>query len=218
MSQTFNLEVSPREIVGKKTAHLRREGLLPGIIYGYHVDKPLTVQVDRREFERVYRRAGANSLIDLHMEGSRMIRVFVHEVTRHPVSRLLTHVDFTAVNLTLPITADVALVLTGDAPATRVDGLVLQVLETLHVRALPTHLPSNIEVDITGLTEIGQSIQVSALTLPADVEVLTDPETTIVQISAVQMVTEEEEVETEGAETEAEAADEKEATEESSES
>jgi large subunit ribosomal protein L25 len=179
----------------------------------------LTVQVDRREFERVYRRAGANSLIDLHIEGTPTIRVFVHEVSRHPVSHQLTHIDFTAVNLTQPITADVALVLTGEAPATKEDGIVLQLMDTLHVRALPTHLPSNIEVDISGLTEIGQAIHVSDLTLAGDVEVLTDPEAAIVHISAVQAVPEEEEAATEAAEAVAEEAAEAEAeTEESTES
>jgi large subunit ribosomal protein L25 len=204
MAHTFSLEVSPRELVGKKSAILRREGLLPGIVYGYDVDQPLRVQVNRRDFERVYRRAGANSLIDLHVDSTRTIRVFVHEVARHPVSHQLVHVDFTAVNLTEPITADIALVLVGEAPATKEDGVVLQTLDTLHVRALPTHLPSSLDVDISGLTEIGQSLHVSDLTVPADVEVLTDPEATIVHVSAVQAVPEEEEAATEAAEAEAE--------------
>ena len=217
MSHTFTLAVSPRELVGKKSELLRRQGLLPGIVYGYDVQQPLRVQVNRREFERVYSRAGANSLIDLHIDGTPTIRVFVHEVARHPVSRQFLHVDFTAVNLTEPITADVALVLTGEAPAAKNDGVVLQTRETLHVRARPTQLPSNIEVDISGLTEIGQSLHVSDLTLPAEVEVLTDPEATIVHFTAVQAVPEEEEAATEAAEAEAAEAEAAEA-EESSES
>ncbi len=210
MSQTFSLDIATREVIGKKTEGLRRQGLLPGIVYGYHVQQPLPVQIDRREFEKVYRRAGANSLIDLHLSGTPTTRVFVQEVTRHPVTHQLMHVDFRAVNLTLPITADVALVLVGEAPATKDDGMVLQTLDTLHVRALPTHLPSNIEVDISGLTEIGQTIHVSDLTLPGDVEVLTDPEMAIVHISAAQLVTAEEEAAeaAEAAEASAESAEE----------
>jgi large subunit ribosomal protein L25 len=208
MAHTYSLDVSPRELVGNKSEQLRRQGQLPGIVYGYDVQEPLRVQVDRREFERVYRRAGANTLIDLHMESMRTIRVFVHEVARHPVSRQLIHVDFTAVNLTQPTNADVALVLTGEAPAVKNDGMVLQTLDTLHVRALPTHLPSTIEVDISGLEEVGQAIRVSDLTLPADVEVLTVPDASIVQISALRVVAEEEEAATEAAEAEAEEAEE----------
>jgi large subunit ribosomal protein L25 len=221
MAHTFTLTVSPREVVGKKSEQLRRQGLLPGIVYGYDVQEPLRVQVDRREFERVYNRAGANSLIDLHMEGIRTIRVFVHEVARHPVSRQFLHVDFTAVNLKQPVTADVALVLIGEAPASRGgEGMVLQTLETLHVRALPTHLPSNVEVDISSLEEVGQAIHVSDLTLPGDVEVLTDPEATIVHIAALRAMAEEEEAATEAAEAEAEESAEAEGAEaeESSES
>jgi large subunit ribosomal protein L25 len=102
----------------------------------------------------------------------------------------------------------VALVLTGEAPAVKNDGMVLQTLEQLRVRALPTHLPSNVEVDISGLEEVGQAIHVSALTLPADVEVLTDPDASIVQITALRVVAEEEEAATEAAEAEAEEAEE----------
>jgi large subunit ribosomal protein L25 len=204
MAHTYALTVIPREIVGKKTVQLRRQGLLPGIVYGYKVQKPLQIQVDRREFERIYRRAGATSLIDLQLDGTPMTRVFVQEVTRHPVSHELMHVDFMAVNLTQPITADVALVLTGEAPASRGEGMVLQTLETLHVRALPTHLPSNVEVDISGLEEVGQAIHVSDLTLPGDVEVLTDADATIVHIAALRAMPEEEEAATEAAEAEAE--------------
>jgi large subunit ribosomal protein L25 len=208
MAHTYSLEVSPRELVGKKSEHLRREGLLPGIVYGYKVQEPLPVQVDRREFEKVYRRAGATKLIDLQLDGTPTTQVFVQRVTRHPVSHELTHVDFMAVNINQPITAEVALVLTGEAPAVKNDGMVLQTLEQLRVRALPTHLPSNVEVDISGLEEVGQAIHVSALTLPADVEVLTDPDASIVQITALRVVAEEEEAATEAAEAEAEEAEE----------
>lgn len=204
MAHPIALAVTHREVVGKQTARLRREGLLPGIVYGYQVQEPLQIQVDRREFERVYRRAGASTLINLQLDGTPTTQVFVHKVTRHPVSHQLMHVDFMAVNVNQPITTDVALVLTGEAPAVKNDGVVLQTLDTLHVRALPTHLPPNVEVDISGLEEVGQAIHVSDLTLPADVEVLSDPEATIVHVSAIQAVPEEEEAATEAAEAEAE--------------
>jgi large subunit ribosomal protein L25 len=178
----------------QKLGALRRQGLLPGVVYGYKVQDGIPVQVDRRTFELAYRRAGASSLIDLHMGDGGMTRVFVHEVTRHPVNHQLMHVDFMAVNLLLPMTTDVALVLTGEAPAARdADAFVMQMMETLHVRALPTHLPSNIEVDISGLTEVGQAIHVRDLQVPADVEVLSDPEGAIVHIAAAQAVSAEEE-------------------------
>jgi large subunit ribosomal protein L25 len=190
MSQPITLQVHPREQQGKAVvAQMRREGVLPGVVYGYNVEGgTLVVSMDRREFERAYRRAGASTLIDLQIDGGPTTHVFVHEVRRHPVGHQLIHVDFLAVNLNLPTTADVALVLSGEAPAVKsADGMVLQMMDTLHVRALPTHLPSSITVDISGLTEIGQAIHVRDLTLASDVEVLTDADAQIVHIGAQQL-------------------------------
>src|SRR5690348_2154953 len=140
MAHSIALDVTHRTAVGKKAELLRREGILPGVVYGYKTEA-LPIQVDRRTFEHVYRRAGATTLIDLRVDaGAISTKVFVHKVTRDPVHHLLTHVDFIAVNMSQPIIADVALVLTGEAPAVREsDGIVLQQLETLHVRALPDH-------------------------------------------------------------------------------
>lgn len=213
MSQLISLQVAPRTAAGKAmAARLRREGLLPGVVYGYNVQEALPVQVDRRAFEVAYRRAGSTQLIDLQVEGGgRPTKVFVHKVTRHPVHHELTHVDFMAVNLTVRVTADVPLVFTGEAPAVKGgDALVQHLLDTVHVRALPDHLPHNVHMDLSGLTEIGQTLTVADLQLPSDVEMLTDPETPVVRIIMVQAVEEEEEEAAEAAEAaaaEAEAAE-----------
>src|SRR5438552_503439 len=158
MAHTINLAVARRETLGKAVKRLRRQGLLPGVLYGYNVREPLPVQVNQREFERAYHRAGANALIDLHIgDGGPATRVFIHRLARDPVHHNLIHVDFMAVNLTQLMTADIPIVLTGEAPAVKTDdGVVLQMLNMLHVRALPANLPGEIPVDISGLTEIGQ--------------------------------------------------------------
>jgi large subunit ribosomal protein L25 len=211
MAHTLTLEVSQREMLGTKKLHkLRRQGLLPGVVYGYKVASGVPVQVDHRTFEHLYRRVGATTLIDLRI-GDKGIatKVFVHEVMRHPVNHRLLHVDFKAVNMNEPITADVSIVITGEAPVTRAgDGIVSQLMDTLHVRALPANLPGNIEVDLSVLTEVGQAIHVSDLTLPADVEVLSDPDAAIVHVTAMQKTEEEEEAEAEAAAEEAAEADE----------
>jgi len=197
--------VTRRVQVGKHVEQLRRAGVLPGGVYGYGVKESLPVQVDRREFERVYRHVGATTLIDLRVDGGTATKVFVHKVTRTPVGHVLNHVDFMAVNLDEPITADVSIVLMGESPAVRAgEALVVRGLATLHVRALPARLPSDIPVDLSRLTEVGQTLLVRDLALPADVEVLSDLESTVVHISAMQAVREEEEAAVEAAEAEAE--------------
>src|SRR6476646_5936440 len=102
MAHSIALDVTHRTAVGKKVHGLRREGLLPGVVYGYKTEA-MPIQVDRRTFEQVYRRAGATTLIDLRIdEGATSTKVFVHEVTRDPVHHALTHVDFLAVNMSQP--------------------------------------------------------------------------------------------------------------------
>src|SRR5215207_3510029 len=105
MAHTLTLEVSQREAVGtKKLQRLRREGLLPGVVYGYKINSGVPVQVDHRTFEHLYRRVGATTLIDLRIGGKGIAtKVFVHEVMRHPVNHKLLHVDFMAVNMDEPI-------------------------------------------------------------------------------------------------------------------
>src|SRR5687768_7132620 len=100
MARTITLDVAPREVRGgKKLSSLRRQGMLPGVVYGYKVDEGVAVLVDRRTFEQAYRRAGASSLIDLRIGGDgTATKVFVHKVSRHPVNHELLHVDFMAVN------------------------------------------------------------------------------------------------------------------------
>lgn len=211
MAHTHTLEVSQREMVGTKKLHrLRRQGLLPGVVYGYQITGGVPVQMDHRTFEHLYRRVGATTLIDLRIGGTgSATKVFVHEIMRHPVNHKLLHVDFLAVDMNEPITADVSIVLVGEAPVARAgEGIVAQQMETVQVRALPANLPGEIQVDLSTLTEAGQAIHVSDLTLPANVEVLSDPDGTIVHVSAMQKAEEEEEAAAEEAEEEAEEAEE----------
>ena len=218
--KTYELAVQPRAVTGKKSKRLRRQGLIPGVLYGHNVNSQ-SVQIPLREFERVYLRAGSNTLVDLRVgEDGGPRKVFIHEVHRDPVSHTLAHVDFLAVNLREEMTASVVLTLVGEAPAaTRNDGMLLQTLEHVQVRALPSDLPPVLEVDISGLEEVDQAVHVSDLIIPDNVTLLTPGEEVIAKIAAlrVEPVEEEEaeeaaeeeaaeaEAETEGAEAEAEA-------------
>src|SRR5688572_27442774 len=114
--KTYELMVEPREENGKAGKKLRREGLVPGIVYGPKVDSQ-SVQVPMRELEHVYLRAGSISLIDLKVGDSSARKVFIHKVQRDPVTQHVRHVDFMEVNLREEITASVPLVLVGEAPA-----------------------------------------------------------------------------------------------------
>lgn len=156
------LSAHNRELTGRKVSSLRRQGLVPGNVYGKGLDS-LAVTVDQKEFQKVFGQAGETGLIDLKV-GEESRPVLVHEVAYHPVSDTPLHIDFHQVNLKEEVTANVPVELTGESPAEKQGiGTVVQVVSELPVRALPDQLPSEFTIDISNLTEVDQAIMVSDL-------------------------------------------------------
>lgn len=203
--KTYELMVENRQLEGKKNRRLRRQHVIPAVVYGYNAT-PESVQVSLKELERVYLRAGNNSLVDLKVgEVGGMRRVFIHNVQRDPRSHTLTHVDFMVVNLRQEMTATVPIALIGEAPIVlRHEGLLLHALDHIQVRALPTEIPPMIEVDISGLEEMGQAIHVSDLTLPQGVTLLTPEDEMVAKITELPVEEAPEVEEAEGEEAEGE--------------
>jgi large subunit ribosomal protein L25 len=185
---------------------LRREGKIPGVIYGHGTD-PLPVAIGARDLRVALNgEAGANQLLSLDT-GSGTFLTLAREMQRHPVSQTVTHVDFIIVRRDEVISADVPITLVGEAlEVQHGDGLVEQQMFTLPINALPGAIPSGLEADISELT-IGGQIRVSDLTLPAGVTTEVDPETAIA-IGQPPRVVVEEEVAAEGEEGEEGAAEE----------
>lgn len=190
--KTYELVVRSRQIIGKDSKKLRRQHLLPAVVYGYGVE-PTPVEIDQKEMERVYLHAGSNALIDLKVgENAQARKVFIRDVQRHPTSHSLIHVDFMAVNLRVDTTATVSLVLVGESPAVqRKEGVLLHALEHVQLRALPTEIPPLIEVDVSGLNDVDDGIHVSDLKLPPNVEILTPGEELVAKITALRAAVEE---------------------------
>lgn len=173
MSEKYTLKLEPRAVLGKKVNRLRRAGLLPATVYGKGVG-PLSVQLDARGFQDVYRRAGRSSLIELQMEGQAPLAAFVHTLQRHPISRAIIHVDFHAVDLLQEVQMSVPLHAVGESPlAARGDAIVNLVLNTIEIRALPTNIPGHISVDVSNLDRFDKDIYVRDLELPAGVKLVT---------------------------------------------
>jgi large subunit ribosomal protein L25 len=157
---------------------LRREGKIPGVIYG-HGTEPVPVAVVARELRVALNSdAGSNQLLSLDT-GSETYLALAREMQRHPVAQTVTHVDFVIVRRDEVISADVPIVLVGEAiEVHHGDGLVDQQMFTLAINAVPSDIPTSIEADISGLT-IGGQVRVSDLTLPAGVTTDVDPETAV---------------------------------------
>lgn len=204
MAERHTIQASIRTIQGKETKKLRREGHLPGVVYGPVVADPISVTVDMKELDRMYHAYGSNLLVDLKLDGS-TYPVYMRTVTIDRLARHPQHVEFYAPNMRAVMTASVPVMIVGEPENT--DGLLTVARETIEVRGLPDALPSSFEVDVTGLAEIDQAIHVSDLAAAEGVEILTDGEEMIVKLSAptLQIEVEEEEVSEEELEEAAEA-------------
>ena len=162
MAQPISLEVQARALVGKKVKKLRADGVVPANIFGAGV-KSTSVQVNLKDFAKVYDVVGETGLVELKLAGQAH-PVLVHQIQKEPKSDSVLHVDFHQVNLKEKTTAHVPVVLVGEAPIEKSkEGLVLQSMNEVEIEALPTDIPHNIEIDVSSLTEIGQVIQVKDL-------------------------------------------------------
>ncbi len=201
--KTYELVVQPREGTERGGKKLRRKELVPGVVYGHRVDSE-SVQVAQRELERVYLRAGSTGLVDLKIGDNATARkVFIHKVQRDPVTHALRHVDFMVINMREEMTVAVSIVLTGESPAVeRGEGLLLQALEHVQVRALPGDLPPLLEVDVSKLVAVDDAIHVSDLDIPENVTLLTPGDEMVAKITnlPVEEVVEEPEATEEAAE------------------
>jgi large subunit ribosomal protein L25 len=190
-SQTTALEVSGREPDGSRAARrLRREGNVPGVVYGGGED-PLSFQVDARVLRQALAHAGA--VLDLRVDGAAEAPVVVKELTRHPVSGKTVHVDLLRVRLDQAIQATVVLELVGadDAPGVRDGGVLEQVTHELTIEALPTDIPDSLQHDVSGM-QIGDTLMLEALSAPGTVTLIDDPETVIAILSPPRVEVEEE--------------------------
>jgi large subunit ribosomal protein L25 len=194
----FTIEAQARTVTGKKVGALRREGLVPATVYGPKA-APVNVQIPYRPLELALLKAGGSNLIEIIASGKKHT-VLVREVQRNPISRKITHVDFFELDLTQRLRTDVPLQLVGESPAVEGKlGVLITGPTSLHVELLPSQLMDHFAVDISVLTEVGQSIHVRDIKLEEGVIILNDPDELIARITQTAAARADEEV-TEGEE------------------
>jgi large subunit ribosomal protein L25 len=177
------LAAERRTITGKATAQLRRDGLLPAVVYG-HGRESASITLVAHDFDLLRKHAGPNALIDLSIEGGRPTPVLIHGVQIHKVHRWPIHVDLLAVRMTEDITVDVPIHTVGASEAVdRHGGTLLSPLGSVKVRARPDHLPQAIEMDISGLVDFDATIHVRDLPIPDGVALLTDPDEVVFKVA-----------------------------------
>lgn len=188
------LTAQPRKVIGKQVNQLRRAGSIPSVLYGSHLDKAIALQIEEKVLKQVVAKAGHNRLIKLTVDSGAPRLVLAREVQRNPISGRLVHVDFQEVSMTEKITTEVPLVLVGTSPAvTRGEGLLIHGIDSVQVRVLPTELIASIEVDVSGLAELNQSIFVRDLQVSDKIELLTPRDEMVAKVVPVkeEVITEE---------------------------
>ncbi len=194
------LQAESRAVVGKRVKQLRRAGVVPGNVYGRGLESR-AIQAPLTEIRRVFGAIDRNAVVPMSIDGaSDTIPVVLRGIQRHPVTRRLLHLDFYQVDLSRAIHSEARLVLLGDAGAVSRGGTVVQSLEYVMLEALPTAMPSVIEVDISVLDEFGHSVLVRDLVFPEGVSALTDGAVAVATALAPRVTEEEEEAEEQAAE------------------
>ena len=209
---SISLELSPREVLGKKVKRLRQQGVIPVHLYGPGVD-PQPLQCETTKLVDVLVRAGGNTAVTVTVQGGQETHLaFAREIQWDPRRDDILHVDFLAVDASRPVSAQVPITLIGDSPGSRTaGGTVMQQLRDLNVEALPLEVPRELELDLSMLTEPDGVLRAADIVIPGNVTLLTDPEDVVVRIEVLRAVEEEVFAEDEGADASTESEDEPEA-------
>jgi large subunit ribosomal protein L25 len=175
------LTAERRDTTGKKRAagRVRREGLVPGVVYGLG-EENVSITVSQRELAHILS-GGANTVITLKVDGGNQLTL-ARQIQRHPIKGTYVHVDFIRVRADQTIQADVQVHLIGESEGATRGGVLEQMLHTVSVEARPADIPHELEIDITAL-QIGDSLRVRDLTVPAGVVILIDADEPVVQVS-----------------------------------
>ncbi|HOF50384.1 MAG TPA: 50S ribosomal protein L25 [Candidatus Colwellbacteria bacterium] len=176
------LKAEKRDIFGKKTEALRQAGKVPAELYGHDTDN-LHLAVSAKDLRKVFQEAGGNVVVDLEIEGAKH-PVLIHDTSVDPISDEFKSVDFYKVRMDEEIVSSVPLEFVGVAPAVKdLGGILVKAMDEVEVEALPANLPKALEIDVSGLVELGQSLFVKDIPAKGDFKIVVDPETVIATIS-----------------------------------
>jgi len=164
--------------MGRKTAAIRAEGLVPGVVYGSG-QEPQNIQFDRHAFVKLYEESGSSSIIELDVDGSK-VNVLMYDYQLDPLRDEVIHADFRAVDMNKPLEADVRLEYVGESAAVKgLGGTLVTPNETITIKALPAKLLKSVRVDLSKIKTFEDSFRVADLELPEGVEVITDANRTV---------------------------------------
>jgi len=183
----ITLKAKIREKLKKRAKSLRKEEKIPAILYGEGI-KNTPLEVEEKEFEKIYQEAGESSLIKLKIEDGKLktneVEVLIHEVARDPLTRKFLHVDFYHPSAKKEVEAEIPLVFKGEAKACKeLGGTLVREIQQVEVKGLPQNLPREIVVNIEVLRTFEDKIQIKDLKVPSGVKILREPEEIVANVA-----------------------------------
>lgn len=177
----MELKAIKRDILGSKVHTLREQGLIPAEVYGQgSTNEHLTV--NEKEFAKVFKEAGENTVVTLVVEGKK-VPVLIYDVIINPISDKVEHIDFFIVNMKEEIETAIPFEFVGESMAVKAQaGVLVKSMHEIEVRALPAHLPHSIEIDLSVLENIHDSIHVKDLKVSTGVKLLAEPDAVVATV------------------------------------
>ncbi len=185
MSESIILKAEKRELVGKKVENLRDKNFIPAVVYGSGINNT-NLSLNYSEFDKVFKRAGESTLIDLVIDNQTAVKVIVQDIAYNPLNNLYQHIDFYQVRMDKKLKTNLAINFFGESPAVKEFGAVLvKNIDEIEIECLPQDLQHQVDVNLEALKQIGDKIIVSDLNLPKGIEVLSDPNTVVALVEAL---------------------------------
>ena len=179
---SISLKVNKRAVPAKERNQRRLAGVVPAELYGK--DKANQhLEVDAVAFEKVYKKAGQSTLIDLMVNDDRPTKVLIYDVQQHPVTSRFTHVDFYQIDMDKTFIFTVPVEYIGESKAVKeLEGTLVKDLDAVEISCLPNDLVSHIEVDISVLQTFDDTIRVKDLKVPPNITVKSDPDMMVASV------------------------------------
>lgn len=181
----MDLKVQIREKLGKKVKNIRSQGLIPAELYGHNVSN-MHLAVNAKDFNNIYKQAGESAVVNLIVDDEKFkkpIPVLIYNIQKSYLNNTILHIDFYQVRMDEKIKAHIPLKFIGEPPAVKnYGGILNKSMLEIEIEALPKDLPHEIEVDLSQLQELNQTIYVKDLAIPKGVKFLVDPETPVATI------------------------------------
>ncbi len=197
----ITLEAKIRTVSGKGNKAKRISGLIPAVIYGHKI-KNQNLELPYSKFIKVYEQAGESSLVDLKIEAEKPIKVLIQDIEIDPLTQKIMHIDFYQVRQDEEITVEVEINFIGESPAVKdLGGVLIKTLDSIKIECLPKDLIRQVDIDLSQLKQIGDTIHVGDLKFPKEIKILEKLDEPVVAVSEPRSEKELEELKEKPAET-----------------